>query len=64
MSYIVFEALWVIERRRLPRRSPSEMHLYQTHSTNKAEIYNLLQFQNEYGTWNGQGVKRKISANL
>ena len=21
----------------------------QTHSTNKAEIYNLLQFQNEYG---------------
>jgi len=25
------------------------MHLYQTHSTNKAQIYNLLQFQNEYG---------------
>ena len=25
------------------------MHLYQTHSTDKAEIYNLLQFQNESG---------------
>ena len=38
LRHIIVVSLWKIASRGLPRRSPSVMWLYQTHSTDKAEI--------------------------